>query len=344
MQTAPEPVAIVRDGQRIKIPDGSPFRARLQIDAVKVETVTDRLVVPATVEPDPATSAKITPPVPGRVVKVFVHPGDTVNKGQPLFTLDAPDLVQAQSDFLHAQTVLAQAKRTFDRQKDLKDHGVGSEREVEQAKAELDTAQAEQDRAATRLKLLKSDPGQLGKPLTVFAPLPGRIVDFSVATGEYRNDTNAVLMTIADLSTVWVTANVQEKDVARVSKGQAASSTFTAYPGETFAGKVLFVADVLDPDTRTLKARIAFPNDRLRIKPGMFATVMFEGVASEALVVPATAIVLDGERSVVFVEVAPWELEEHTIVTGATHDGRVVVTSGLTAGARIVTKDAVLLQ
>jgi membrane fusion protein, heavy metal efflux system len=343
-EAADDQPALVHDGAKVVVPDGSPLRGRIKVEPVKVVPVTDRLQVPASVETDPATTAKITPPVAGRVVQLFVHVGDTVKQGQPLFALDAPDLVSAQGDYLHAQSTLGQAEKTLARQKDLKDHGIGSDRELEQAQTDANVARSELERTSARLKLLKTDPGQLGKPLTVTAPIPGRVVDAAIAPGEFKNDPNAVLMTITDLSTVWVTANVQEKDIRRVHAGQEVSASFTAYPGEPFPGKVLFVADILDPDTRTLKARIAFANENGRLKPGMFALVTFRSEASPAVVVPPTALVLLGDKNVVFQEVAAWTFQPREVTTGATHDEGVTIDKGLVGGERIVVTDAVLLQ
>ncbi|HWU87195.1 MAG TPA: efflux RND transporter periplasmic adaptor subunit [Kofleriaceae bacterium] len=335
---------IVHDGAKVSVPERSPLRGRLKIEPARTKAVTEVLQVPAQVETDPTTTAKITPPVAGRVVALFVHVGDTVTQGQPLLTLDAPDLVTAQSDYLRAQSTVAQAEKTRSRQQDLKAHGVGSEKDLEQAQTDARLAREDLERASMRLKLLKTDPGQLGKPLTVFAPIPGRIVDAAVAPGELKNDPNVVLMTIADLSRVWLTANVQEKDVRKVKVGEAASATLTAYPGQVLEGRVRSVADVLDPDTRTLKARISIPNEGAQLKPGMFALVTFHGHPIEAVVVPATALVLLGDKTVVFQELAPWTFAPREVVPGTTHDQDVVIVKGLTGGERIVTANAVMLQ
>ena len=336
--------SVVHERDQITIPEGSPVRNRLQVEPARSQAVTELLQVPAQVETDPTTTAKITPPMAGRIVKLFVHVGDTVKQGQPLFTMDSPDLVTAQSEYLHAQSTLAQAERDRKRQQDLKEHGVGSIKDLEQAETAEKIAREDVERTTTRLRLLKIDPGDLGKPLTVYAPIPGRILDAAVAPGEYKNDPTVVLMTIGDLSKVWLTANVPEKDVSKVKPNEQVTATLSAYPSETFEGRVLFVADVLDPDTRTLKARIAMPNDASRLKPGMFALVTFHSRAVQEVVVPATALVVTGDRTVVYKEVAPWTFVEREVTTGSTHGKDIVITKGLAEGERIVTQDAVLLQ
>ncbi|HTR53643.1 MAG TPA: efflux RND transporter periplasmic adaptor subunit [Kofleriaceae bacterium] len=335
---------LVREDGTIKLPETSPIRGQLKVEPARTQAVTETLQVPAQVETDPTTTAKITPPLAGRVLRLFVHVGDTVKQGTPLFTMDSPDLVAAQSDYLHAQSTLAQAERDRKRQQDLKDHGVGSQKDLEQAETAEKIAHEDVERTTTRLQQLKIDPGNLGKPLTVYSPIPGRILDATVAPGEFRNDPTVVLMTIGDLSKVWLTANVPEKDVSKVEKNEQVTATLTAYPGETFNGSVLFVADVLDPDTRTLKVRIAMPNDASRLKPGMFATVTFHEHPVQAIVVPQTALVVRGDKTIVFKEVAPWTYVQKEVMTGVSQGNDIVIVKGLADDERVVTQNAVLLQ
>lgn len=343
--TAPpaEEHAVRRNG-RIEIPASSPLRRRLRVAPVQAQSVRRTLDAPAEVEADPERLVRITPPLAGRVVQLFVHFGDRVTAGQPLFTLDAPELVAAQTDYLRARSGLAQAERTLARQQDLATHGIGARREVEQAETDRDLARSEQERAVIRLRLLGIDPGSVGRPLTVRSPIAGRIVEYRVAPGEYRSDLAQPLMTIADLSTVWVRANVQEKDIRRVRVGEDATAAFAAWPGERLSGSVRFVGDLLDPGTRTIQVRVGFDNAAGRLRPGMFATVTFTETAAPELVVPTAAVVLLGDASFVFVETSPWVFERRRVTPGAQIESLTVVAEGLTAGERVVIGDAVLLQ
>jgi cobalt-zinc-cadmium efflux system membrane fusion protein len=337
------PPTFEQAGARIMVPEASPLRERLTVQAVTMESVRSQLAAPAAVEAEPTRMAKIAPPLPGRVVKLFVHFGDEVKQGAPLFTLDSPDLVAAQSDYLKAKSELSQADRNLARQKDLQEHGIGAERELEQAQTTRDTAESELQRATTRLQLLRVGPGAVGGPLTVPSPIAGRVIDLSTAPGQYQNDPAAVLMIVADLTTVWLTASVQEKDIRRVQQGDDASAHFAAYPGETFTGSVFYVGDLLDPATRTIKVRVAFKNADFRLKPGMFATVMFRSQAASEIMVPTPAVVVSGDKSSVYVETAPWTFEKRIVEVGEQVDDRIAVTKGLDVGTRIVTKNAVLL-
>ena len=338
------PPAVVREGERLRVPEGSPLRSRLRVERIEPRSIRRSLDAPAEVEADPARLARVTAPLPGRIVKLYVRFGDSVQKGQPLLDIDSPDLVAAQTDYLRAGSALAQSQRTLSRQQDLKQAGIGAAREVEQAQTDRDLAHSELERATLRLKLLGIDPGALGRPLVVRAPLSGRIVEYKVAPGEYRNDLADPLMTIADLSQVWVTASVQEKDIRRVSPGEDAQVTLGAYPGDAWPGKVLFVGDLLRSETRTIPVRVALENADRRLRPGMFGSVRFTESAAAELVVPPAAIVLLGDASYVFVEVGPSLYERRRVTTGAVVGGLSLIAQGLHAGERIVVENAVLLQ
>ena len=226
--------ALVRQGTRVTVPEHSPLQDRLQVEPVQRSTVQHQVTAPAAVEADPARQAKILLPLAGRVVELKVHPGDAVKKGQELLVLDAPDFVAAQADYTRAKTVLVQAGRTVARQEDLATHGVIGQKDVDQARTERESAQSDFDRAKDRLKSFGMDPDTVasGSQLIVRSPMSGKVLDVATAPGEFRNDLNVPMMTVADLSTVWVTANVQEKDIHLVHKGDVATATFAAYPDE----------------------------------------------------------------------------------------------------------------
>jgi len=341
---AQAPEMYERDGTKVLVPEGSPLRSRIKVEAAVEQNIQSQLLATASVESDPARLARISPPLAGRVEKLLVHLGDRVEKGQPLLLLNSPDLGQARADYVKAKSGLAQAQKTYARQKDLNEHGIGAQRDLEQAEADRTVAQSELERAGKRLEQLGVSLDAAPGPLVVRSPISGRVVDLAVTGGEFKNDPNAVLMTVADLSTVWLTASVQEKDVRRVKVGDQATAVFSSYPDEHFVGKVFSVADLLDLDTRTVKVRVSMDNPDGRFKPGMFATVRFAGTSMPRVVVPTTALVLRGDESFAFVEVAPWVFEARRVSTGQQQGDVTVITDGLDAGTRVVTAEAVVLQ
>jgi cobalt-zinc-cadmium efflux system membrane fusion protein len=216
----------------------------------------------------------------------------------------------------------------------------------ERAQSDYDQAVAELGRAQTRLRAIgvQTDQNEQSRLLTLNAPIAGSVIDLEVARGAFLNDPTAAIMTITNLATVWVTANVPEKDTALVTKGQDVDVVFSAYPGEVFTGKVLFISDVLDPDTRRTKIRIAFENPDMKLKPNMFADATFLAPRQTMQVVPAQALVLKDETDRVFVEVTPWTFEPRPVGVGFQQGDQAVVEHGLKPGERIVVKGGVLLN
>ncbi len=337
---------LVRAGNRVTVPDGSPIRAKLTIAPIAAKDFRRDLVLPAVVEADPAHLIKVAPPVAGLVKQLKVELGERVKAGQSLVVIDSPDLGTAYSDYDKAKVLLALALKNRDRQRGLEKIGGAALKDLQQAETDYVTAEAEYQRATAHLMQIGVDPEAASKSrtVTVAAPMDGSIIDLGVAPGQYWNDPTAALMTVADLRTIWVTASVPESDTALVAKGQAADVTFAAYPGEIKHGQVLFVSDVVDPDTRRTKVRIAFDNSDARLRPGMFATVSFHAPSRSVPVVPASALILKDDVSQVFVETAPWTFEVRNVDIGFQQGEEVALASGVSPGERVVVRGGVLLS
>lgn len=335
-----------RRGNLIVIGEQSALRSRLVFDAARPTNTQTRLAVPAVVEADPQRFANIFPPLSGRLAKLHVQLGDSVTNGQLLASLDSPDFFSAQNDYVKARSAEQLTSRALQRQRELSEHKIAAQKDIEQAQSDYESARSDLENATARLAAYGFNPctEKLGQPLRVFAPIPGQVVDMASAHGQFRNDVTAPLMTVADLSTVWLTASVAEKDLRFLSKGQKISASLAAYPGEEFLGEVLFVGDLIDSDLRTAKVRVAFPNSDGRLKPGMYATVNFFGYPKTQITVPATAVVQMGQSSFVFKQVKPWTLQPQEVQLGAQDGDRVTILSGLEAGSLILAKEGVLFQ
>jgi cobalt-zinc-cadmium efflux system membrane fusion protein len=337
---------LVREGSRIAIPEGSPLRSKLTTGTVGEKEIQRTFALPAIVEADPSRTVKVLPPVAGRVIDLKVQLGERVVRGQELAVIDSSDLAQAYADGEKARSALKLTKQTLDRVLALEKYSAAAVKDRQQAQNDHAQAQAEFERAQSRLRAIgvSADPKEEVRLLSLKAPVPGSVIDLQVAKGAFLNDLTAAIMTIANLETIWVTANVSEKDTALVTKGQAVNVVFTAYPTEVFKGRVLFVSDVLDPDTRRTKVRIAFQNPDIRLKPNMFASATFMTPKQILPIVPTTAVVLRNEVDQVFVEVAPWTFEAHPIEIDFQQGDEAVVARGLEAGERVVVKGGVLLN
>ena len=343
---APPAIAtLVHDADRIVIPAGSAYRERVSMAEVTSTVVTPRRVLPAAVEADPARTVNVLPPLGGHIVSLAVRLGDEVQAGQRLLTIDSGDLAQAYADDDKASAQLQLTRRALERARAISGAGGGAIKDYELAQNDFAQAEAESKRTRARLHALGSL-GELNgsREMIVRAPTSGTVAALASAAGSYINDPTVALLTLSDLQTVWVTANVPESDTAFVTRGQAVEVTFPAYPGETFHGTVAFVGAMLEPDTRRTKVRIVFANPDGRLKPNMFATATFVGRPVTTLLVPTSSLLMNNDSTTVLAEIAPWTFVRRTVVLGADQDEMAPVLSGLEPGTRIVVHGGVLLN
>jgi cobalt-zinc-cadmium efflux system membrane fusion protein len=340
------PALMLRQGNKIMIPEGSPLRERLSVIAAEAQTVSSPLVLPGIVESDPARTAAVLAPLGGRVLALKVALGDRVVQGQALAVLESADLAQAYDDNDKAADSFRLTGMNLARQEDQFKLGAASERDRDQARSDHAQAEAEYDRTRARLKTLgvSEQAPPSARLLTVTAPVGGSITSLAIAPGNMVNDPTQPIMTIADLATVWVTALVAEKDLAAVSRNQDAQVRLLAYPDRQLRGKVLFVGDVIEPDSRRDKIRIAFANADYALKPNMFATVTLAGPKQSRVTLPSSALLMNNDRTSVFVATAPWTFERRIVDPQLQEGPTVVIGSGLTAGEQVVVKGGILLN
>ena len=346
-QVAPRPQApFTHIGDRITVPSDSLLRSQLVVTEVASKEVSRTLVLPAVVEADPARTVKVLPPVAGRVVELKIQLGERVKAGQELAVINSGDLAQAYSDQEKARSMLTLTKKQLDRQYGLEKMGGAAIKDREQAQSDFAQAQSEFERAETRLRSIGVSAEQVSKTrlLTLKAPVAGSVIDLEIAPGAFLNDPTATAMTIANLDTIWVTANVPEKDISFVFTGQAVNVTFPSYPDKVFTGKVLFVSDVIEPDTRRNKVRIAFDNPDKALKPNMFASATFVAPPVTRLIVPTSALVMTNDKTSVFVEVATWAFERRDVEIAYQEGNAAAIKSGLAPGDRVVVKGGVRLN
>jgi membrane fusion protein, heavy metal efflux system len=345
-KVAEGPAWIKRQGNQILVPEGSPLRSRLTVAPASADSISVRLTLPGMVESDPARTALVLPQLSGRVVDLRVRLGDRVSKGQVLAVLDSADLTQAYDDYDKAADAFKLTQKNLGRQQEQSKIGVASDRDLDQAKSDNTQAEAEYTRTRARLEILNASPDSRGRlpRLTVHAPVSGSITTLSVTPGSTINDPTQPLMTIADISTVWVTAMLPEKDVGGVVKGQDADVTLLAYPDRPLHGRVLFVGDVIEPDSRRNKIRIAFANTDYALKPNMFATVTLIGPAQSHVVLPSSSLLMNNDRTSVFVATAPWTFERRTVEPQLEDGPSVAIRSGVSPGEQVVVKGGILLN
>jgi len=317
--------------------------------AVRYVAVTEQLIaghleLGAKVQADPARMFRLFPPASGRVLAIKVKPGDTVTRNETLATIDSADAASAQSDLTKAQIEAERAQRAADREKVLLDHGAVAEKDYIDAKAAADSAKAELERAKRHLAVLGINADAVTDGIPLQSPSRGIVLTVSAAPGEFSKSLDSAdpLMTIADLSTVWIVGDLFEKDIAKVQPGTKVTVTVDAFPGRQWSGSISSISGALDPTTRTLKVRVALDNPGEKLKPEMFAMIHVDVGTHKAIVVPSSAVIHEGQSVVVFVE-TNGKLEQRNVTSGQAVDGRVEIKSGLELGQQVAVNGAELL-
>jgi cobalt-zinc-cadmium efflux system membrane fusion protein len=343
--------------------------ATLTVEPVQQQTFRSTFSTEGKIAVNEDLSTPIFSPYSGRVTKLMAKAGDTVERGQLLFVVEATDTVQALNDFIGASTAVNKARATLDfaritakRNNDLYAGKAVPLKDVQSAQAALLAAENDTRSAATaleaahnRLRILgRSDEeiaafeqkGQISPDTPAYAPISGTVVQRKVGPGQYvSTGSSDPVFVIGDLSTVWMTAFVRETEAPRVKIGQSIHFTVLAVPGRVFEAKINYVDAALDPNTRRLLVRATIDNRDGLLKPEMFANVtIFIDQGGAAPAVPRDAIVYDGDAARVWVVRADDAIELHQVKLGMTMGDAIQVTDGLRPGEKIITKGSLFFD
>ena len=346
-QSSEKPMVEERPPAGIELDADEARRAGLKVERVQLTERPETILAFGTVGPNRNRFARVTPPIAGRLVKIDANLGDVVSTDATLAALASPELAELRTTYRQNLTERDLAKINYERaQKLALDKGI--------AEKELLRARSDYERAQAALEAVQAKLATLGVPVTVSsvtsqalfdvrAPIPGTVVERTAVLGEYAQAYQA-LFTVADLSTVWVETNLFDRDQGEVEVGAMATVTLAPYPDRRFAGKVTYIGNILDKDTRTAVARVEVANPDGRLKPGLFASVAIEKATRRAaLRVPENALVLLQGQMTAFVKnggsYAPRAVE-----IGERNGGMVVVKSGLEAGDEVVVSGAYALK
>jgi Cu(I)/Ag(I) efflux system membrane fusion protein len=322
-----------QDSGGVKVSDAK--IQRLGVRSVAVERRTLDAVVRATgrIEADERRLATVTPKFEGYVEKLFVNAtGQYVARGAPLFEAYSPELLATQREYAVAAQGLAQVRGADETTV------AGMKRLAESALERLRNWDVTEEQIAQL-----AAGGRPQRALTFRAPASGHVIERKATQG-MRFMPGEVLYELADLSTVWVIAEVAEQDIGRVRTGLAARARLDAYPGQAFEGRITYVYPTLKADTRTAQVRIELPNPQGRLKPAMYAQVEIASAGSPQLVVPSSAVIDNGTRRVVLVDQGEGRFEPRDVKLGARGDEYTAVLEEVKQGERVVTSAAFLLD
>ncbi len=327
-------------------------RTGVRVARVEEREIPSPVQAPGRIAFDDLHVTHVTSPVTGRVTRVLAQPGQAVRRGTPLVSILSPDVGQAFADVVKAQADLLQAEAEFDRQRRLAAVQAASQRDLEAAEDAYRRAQAEQQRAAAKARMLRAGAlDAVTQEYTLTSPLEGEVVARNVGPGmevqgQYSGGQAPELFTVGDVKRVSALAEVAESDLPRVKVGASAEVTVAAWPGRTFRGPVEWISEVLDPALRTARVRVSLANGDGALKPEMFAQLAVDTAPRRALAVPREAVVPVAGEAFVHVEAG-------TAPTGARRfvrrlvrvddpgGGWLVVTAGLAAGEAVVVEGAV---
>ena len=289
--------------------------------------------------------------VSGPISRVVVVPGQTVHQGEPMLYVASPDYSQLRTNYLKAKDAYALAEKAYNRAKDLYQHKAIAEQNLEQAESAEVQASGDLAAAQAALKVMGiTDPDALVKAppspeVPVRAPIGGMVVEQDVAAGQLLQTSTTQCFMISDIRNVWVLVNVYQKDLPYVRVGDAVSIQTDAYP-DVFHGRIAYVAASLDPNTRTLQARIETSNPSEKLKKDMFVVATVNaGTIRNAIALPDAALLRDSENQpFVYVEVSKNQFGRRPVTLGESLNGQTEVTSGLKPGDSVIGNGSLFLQ
>lgn len=329
----------------------------VKVVSPKLETRPSALETSGKVQFNEEALVRVNAPVTGRVVEVVAKPGDVVETGQPLLALDSPDLGQAKSDYAKAVADVARAEKAFALAKELYEAKAIAQKEVRESESDYRKAVAERERAASRLRTLGVPAAQLTEiavradtstRLVVTSPRSGVVVERNVTPGQVvaygQSDTPVNLFVIANLSTMWVIADVYEPDIPKIRQGETVAVTPPCCPNERYEGRVNYISDVVDKESRTVKVRAVVPNRGRALKAEMFVRVAIGTGSRQLVTLPQSAVHREYGQTFVIVHKGKDEYERRPVKLGADLNGSVEVLDGVRPGDEVVSTGSILLK
>lgn len=319
---------------------------KIKIEEVAIEPFVKEVITSGTVQAIPTQFAYIAPPFPGRVVKLYVRLGQQVEVNTPLFEIISPDFTSAQKDFYQAQSERDLSQKDLKRKEDLIKNGVGSQRELEEAQNVLSIAEKEYENSIAALKVYQTNPHNmvLGQALIIRSPISGNVIKNSIVTGQYINSDSEPVAIVADLSKVWVVAQVKEKDIRFIHEGDNMDIEISAFPGKSIKGVVYHVDEAVDEETRSIKVLSVCDNKEQLLKLGMYTTVHFLDNPTNCITVPGKTLLQNDKENYVFVQKGENMFVRTPVRTEETKNGRIVITHGLNRGDKVISEGGYYLR
>ena len=321
------------------------MRKMIELDTVKDCNVSGELSLSGVVGFNDNSVVKVFPRSSGQVIEAKVSLGDKVTKGQVLAVIHSADVAGTYNDLASANADVSITKRQADNAEALYKNGISSEREYNEAKQNYEKALAARNKVQSVITINGGGKASEGGTYMVTAPIDGYIVEKKVTAGAFiRPDMGDNLFTISDLRNIWVYANVYEGDIAKIREGYTVRVVPLSYPDKTFTGKVDKISQVLDPQSKAMKVRVNLDNADMLLKPDMFARVIVSNEEGDrSLCIASKALIPQEGKYYVVVYENDSDLAIAQVEVLKTIPGKAFISSGLTAGQKVVTRNQILI-
>ena len=335
-------------GEEVIVRSDSPVARELVVEAVAASSYEAAFHTVGSVEPMAGRFAEVAVPFAGRITRALVKLGDQVRAGQPVYEMSSSAFYEAVKEYFENQLADKNAAANLKRREAMHEAGILSEREFEEARAEAENARNayQMSRMALSVFHVDLDHLEMGRPITVTAPISGRVVACDLTPGQYVKEDAGPVATIAELSRVWVSAQANELQAARIQPGLTRAQVFRdSAPDAPVDGRIVYVGEMLDEQTRATDVMLECENGQRQLKPGMFVSVNFTTPQAEALLIPATAVFQGEDSKYVYVEQAqPLHFVRRPVRVESAGTDRVRVLSGLAEGERFIASGGIYLS
>jgi cobalt-zinc-cadmium efflux system membrane fusion protein len=333
-------------GDTVMVNEKSPILGHLITQKTSVQDFSAAFSAVGTVRPVSGKLAEIATPFAGRIFKTYVRLGQKVGAGSPVFEFSSSELYDATKAYFVAQSANELAQKAYNRQKELAANGVAAQKDLEQAQSDAMIASQEFEQAKATLSIFNIDLASLkmGQPSKVVSPIAGEVVKSNITIGSYVKEDAGPLVVIADLSRVWVAAQVKEKFSGAIKSGDSVQVISNANPGKIISGTVYYISEMLDEETRAVEVIIDCNNTDKALKLGMFCDVRFSGSPVKAIILPSTAIMKEQDNDYVLIELSKGKYVRRVVESETVSQDKVLVKNGLQEGENVVVQGGIYLN
>lgn len=345
-KTTNENADIQTKGDTVIVSENSTVSARIKLYTVAEQEYSAEFNTTGVVKSIAGQIAEIAPPFDGRVGKSFVQLGQKVNVGTPVFELHSADFFEATKNYFQSLQTKKMKELNLQRQRDLVKNGVGVPKELEEAETDYEVALKDYENATATLRMFNLNPDDvaMGQALKVVSPIAGEVVQTNIVIGQYIKSDAAPLVVVAELSKVWVVAQVKEKYIGAIQPDDKVEIRTDADLEHIITGHVSHISELLDEETRSVQVLITCDNKDRKLKPGMFTSVHFINQPRMAVLVPATTLLQTEEETYVFVQESKGLFVKRKVKAITANQHQAVITEGLEIGEEIVSEGGIYLM